>query len=164
MKFAFVLLFFLIPQLGWQTYVDSLGKFKIAYPDDWITKNNHNSIVFISPKENDNDSFQENVNIILQDLSNNRMTLDQYTSLTEKQVQEHLGSSAIKSIMDRTLAGVRAKELIFDMNYKGANLKVRQDWFIKNNIAYLFTYTAETSQYDGYSKMANQIVASFKFL
>ena len=81
------------PQTKWLTYTDAANKFTINYPDKWVKKNNVNAIVFLSPKESDKDLFQENANLMLQDLSQKPMNLEQYTELTKKQVTDNLGAS-----------------------------------------------------------------------
>ncbi len=150
-------------QTKWLKYTDDTNKFTINYPDKWERKNNTNAIIFLSPKENDKDVFQENVNLMLQDLSKHSMSLEQYTELTQKQIVDNLGASAIVSLKSITLAGQQAKEFIYYMNYQGRHLKLKQYWFIKGNIAYLFSYTAEPSQYQIYESTATDVIRSFKF-
>src|SRR6218665_214771 len=115
------------------------------------------------PKRGVQDLFQENVNLTLEDLSQKRMNLEQYTEVTKKQIIDNLGSSAIISLKSTTLAGQQAKEFIYDMNYQGRSLKLKQYWFIKGNIAYLFSYTAEPSKYGKYESTATEMIQSFKF-
>jgi hypothetical protein len=50
------------------------------------------------------------------------------------------------------------------MKYGQLSLKVKQYWFIKNNKAYLLTYTAEESKYDEYEDVATEMMMSFKFV
>jgi len=151
------------PQTKWLIYTDSTNKFKINYPNKWVKKNNVNAIVFLSPKESDKDLFQENVNLMLQDLSQKPMTLEQYTELTKKQIIDNLGASAIVSLKNATIAGQQGKEFVYDLNYQGRHLKLKQYWFIKGNIAYLFSYTAEASEYDNFESTATEMILSFKF-
>lgn len=151
------------PQTKWLTYTDAANKFTINYPDKWVKKNNVNAIVFLSPKESDKDLFQENANLMLQDLSQKPMNLQQYTELTKKQVTDNLGASAIVSLKNATIAGQQGKEFVYNMNYQGRSLKLKQYWFIKGNIAYLFSYTAEPSEYGKYESTATEMIMSFKF-
>lgn len=151
------------PHTKWLTYKDATNKFTINYPDKWVKKNNVSSIMFLSPKENDKDLFQENVNIMLQDVSQKSMKLEQYTELTKKQVIDNLGASAIVSLKSTTIAGQQGKEFVYNLNYQGRSLKLKQYWFIKGNIAYLFSYTAEPSEYDKYESIATEMIKSFKF-
>lgn len=150
--------------INWRTYTDSLNHFKINYSDKWVKQNTNGAIAFLSPKEGESDLFQENVNIMFQDLSKQPINLDQYTEITRKQVLENLGSSAIVSLKDATLAGQKAKEFVYNMEYNGRKLKMKQYWFIKSETAYILTYTSEPSQYEKYEDIATETMQSFKFL
>jgi len=113
--------------------------------------------------------FQENVNVMIQDLSNQPMTLEEYTTLTKQQITQALGSTAIISVNDINFAGQNAIEMIYGMpkNSKvnrNFNLKLWQIWFVKDNKAYLFTYTAEQVEYDNYLDVAKQTIDSFKLI
>lgn len=147
----------------WLTYTDNVNHFTLKYPETWIKKSGVNMIAFLSPRENEKDSFQENVNLLLQDLSQQKMNLEQYTALTRKQIIDNFGASAIVSTKPTTFAGQQSEEFIYNMNFQGRQLKIRQYWFIKNNLAYLFTFTAEPSQYSKYESLAMEIINSFKF-
>ena len=161
-----ILLFLLLScssPINWQTYTDKINHFTIKYPDGWEQRTAVNTVGFLSPREDDKDLFQENVNLMLQDLSQKPMTVDQYTELTKKQVIDNLGASAIISLKNITLSGQQAKEFVYNMDYQGRNLKVKQVWFIKGNTAYLFTYTAHKDKYEEYLDLGTQTINSFKF-
>ena len=49
------------------------------------------------------------------------------------------------------------------MAYNGIPLKMKQYWFIKENTAYLFTYTAEVTRYADYEAVATDVMKSFTF-
>jgi len=69
-------------------YKDPYGQFTIKYPAEWEAMQDYGgaAVVFASPQENALDADRENVNIVIQDLSANPMTLDQYTELAIKQI------------------------------------------------------------------------------
>ncbi len=100
---------------------------------------------------------------MLQDLTQQPMNVEQYTELTKKQVTDNLGASAIVSLKSTTLAGQQGKEFIYNMSYKEKTFKVKQYWFIKGKLAYLFTYTAEPLEYEKYESIASDMINSFKF-
>jgi len=145
------------------TYTNSLNKFNLRYPELWQNQTGVNAVAFLSPKESDQDAFQENVNLMLQDLTQQPMDLNQYTELTRQQVAQFAGNEAIVSLKDATIGGQPCKEFIFTMAYNGRDLKLKQYWFIKGQTAYLFTYTAETTQYASYESMATDLMKSFSF-
>jgi hypothetical protein len=100
--------FVVFSQIGWKNY--SENKFSLKYPDSWVVRTSNGAIFFTSPKINSNDSFQENVNLMQQDLSGSPMTLEQYTELTRKQVVDNLGNSAIVSLTNK-------KERFYTLSY-----------------------------------------------
>ncbi|NOY48320.1 MAG: hypothetical protein GXO84_09040 [Chlorobi bacterium] len=149
---------------SWDTYTDKANSFSIQYPNNWTKEIRGSSIVFLSPLNGQGDLFKENVNVMLQDLSQQELSLEDYTEITRKSVITNLGKQSIVSLKDVTLKEVAAKEFIYKMNLNGNNLKIKQYWFIQNKKAYLFTYTAEPSKFNDYEAVASKIVESFKFL
>lgn len=163
MKILFIIFTACSTTINWLTYTDDINHFSIKYPDKWIKRLSNGSIAFLSPKEGNKDIFQENVNLMLQDLTQQPMNVEQYTELTKKQVTDNLGASAIVSLKSTTLAGQQGKEFIYNMSYKEKTFKVKQYWFIKGKLAYLFTYTAEPLEYEKYESIASDMINSFKF-
>jgi hypothetical protein len=149
--------------IDWLTYTDKVNHFNIQYPEEWAKQTVPNAIAFLSPKENKNDVFQENVNLMLQDISQQPINIEQYTEITKKQITKNAGDSAIISLKSVVLAGQKSKELIYKVKYQGRDLKFKQYWFIKEQTVYLFTYTAEPDQYEKYEKTATEIIQSFTF-
>jgi hypothetical protein len=49
------------------------------------------------------------------------------------------------------------------MNYYGTQLKLKQMWFVKNNAAYLITYTAAEAEFNKYEPLATTLMNSFTF-
>ena len=143
------------------------NNYEISYPKSWIKQQKGLTTLFLSQKENEKDLFQENVNTMVQDLSKQPMTLEEYTNLTKQQITQALGANSIVSIKDLNFAGQQAKEMVYNipknpMQGSNLNLKIRQVWFIKDSKAYLITYTAESSEYDNYLGTAKGIFDSFK--
>jgi serine/threonine-protein kinase len=155
------LLLCLIP--GWLTYTDPTNKYSMQYPKEWSQKAQNNAILFLSPKEDAQDQFQENVNIMLQDLSSQPMTLEQYTEMSRQQLVQTFGANSILSQGNTTIAGQKAQYMVYNFSYQGRHLKIKGVWFIKGKTAYLFTYTAEPSQYAKYEQTATEIINSFSF-
>jgi hypothetical protein len=155
--------FFCLAIPGWLTYTNTANKFTINYPKEWVHKDVSNTIAFLSPRDGESDTFQENVNLMLQDLSQQPMNLEQYTALSKKQIIENSGASAILSQGTKILAGQKAVEMVYNMNYQGRPLKIKQYWFIKNKTAFLFTYTAEPAKYARYEETATSVINSFTF-
>ena len=123
----------------------------------------NNAVAFLSPRASARDDFQENVNLMLQDLPAQPMTLEQYTELSKKQITDGYGANAVVSQGAKTIGGQKAVQLIYNMTYKGRPLKIKQFWFIRGKTAWLFTYTAEPAQFTKYEEAATSIINSFTF-
>lgn len=151
----------------WNNYVSTQNKFETSYPGTWTKKDGNNFVSFLAPSEGSMDLFQENINITVQDLSKQPMTLDGFTKLSKDQVVSLLGQSAMLSLTNKICYGQSCAEMVYVMAknpVKSINLdlKIKQIWFIKSNKAFVLTYTAETSRFNNYLGIADKILSSFK--
>lgn len=141
---------------------------RIKYPEDWGKIENQPgvAVIFLSPKETDLDVFQENVNIVVQDLSKDPMTLKNYTDLAIRQLQVVFKRSM--KVVESTptlLAGQSGYKFVYqgaDEKNPNLNIKIMHVWCIKNNKAYQFTYAALVSSFDRYLKTVNTMLGSFR--
>lgn len=151
-------------QTGWLEYTDSNYNFKLQYPATWSSGAEQGMLIFKTAKDGTEDNFQENVNVIIQDLSAQPMTLAEFTKLSLDQYGEMGETVQIVSIDDAKLAGIAAKKAIVKMNYYSLPLKLKQLWFIKDNKAYMLTYTALETTYSAFENDATQLMMSFEFI
>ena len=122
--------------------------------------------VFLSPLENNSDAFQENLNIIIQDLSEEPMTLAEYTELSIGQAQEYRTDETDFDSIATTLDGIDAHKITYTgyNPYTGQTLKHMQVWTIKDNTAYILTYTAEIDKYNNFLDDAQEMINSFEII
>jgi hypothetical protein len=151
----------LIP--GWLTYTDKTYNYSIDYPQEWVKTSISEVTAFMIPKDGPNDKFQENVNVLIQDLSGHPMTLDQYTELTRNQITQNFGDSALISMQPATVAGQNAEVAIYNFKYQSRELKIKQYWLVKSQRAFVVTYTAVPDQFTRYDSTATQVMNSFRF-
>jgi hypothetical protein len=163
MKTTFFLLLFVCTSAPWKTYTDATNHFAIDYPETWEQQEKNGILVFLSPLEGSGDTFRENVNLLLQTLTDEVKTMDQYTVLTKQQVIDQAGEKAIVSLKDVKLGAHPAKEFIYNATFNGRSLKVKQYWFIKGKSVYLFTYTADPLSFDKYEGPSTALIRSFRF-
>jgi hypothetical protein len=148
---------------GSLVYVDKLNNFSMDYPGDWKKAGTPNGVAFLSPKEDTTDIFQENVNLLIQDLADQPMTLEQFNAYNKKQLNDNIGASANFSMQPATLAGQNAEIAYWNMTYQGVPLKIEQYWFVKGKKAYVFTYTAQPAKFSKYESIAIRLIKSFRF-
>jgi hypothetical protein len=150
-------------QTGWLEFTDTQNHIKMRYPDTWTAGTEQGILIFKSPLADAADKFQENVNVVLQDLSSHPMTLEEFTTLSVEQYKQMKGTVEFISISDVTLAGQKTKKAVLKMNYYGTQLKLKQMWFVKNKAAYLITYTAAEAEFANYEPLATTLMNSFTF-
>lgn len=143
-------------------------EYTISYEQSWQLKIPQKNLVqFFSNKENEKDTFQENFNVIIQDLSGQNMTIDSYSDLTIGQITNAIGKESILEFKDVEVQGTNGKEIIYKMPISSPTgqreeLKLKQRWFIKADKAYLLTFTAKKDTYSKYIETAEQMFNSFK--
>ena len=94
--FAFIILSLVAcSSFNWDVHIDKANRYSVQYPNDWAKEIRGNSILFLSPLNGSGDRFKENVNLMLQDLSQQPVTLEQYTDITKESVIANLGKQAI---------------------------------------------------------------------
>ena len=149
------------------TYTNAQWHYSIKYPYSWKKRENRRTGVaaFVSPKESDLDVFQENVTIVVQNLSAKPMTLKAYSDLATKQVGM-VFRQGIKVIESQPTYA--ANQTAYKFVYEGTdtknptlNLKAMYVWFIKDNIAYQFNYTALASKFDKYLPVVEKMLGTF---
>lgn len=155
---------------GFLTYTDATYKISLIYPKDWEKKVGKMGTVvaFLSPPENASDEFRENVNIVIEDISSQPMTLDEYTNLSLNQLDQFVQNPNILESSEDTLSGIRAYRLVYtgemESNGNVYALKWLQVYTIKNNKVYMFTYTSAEDSYSDYLDSVEEMIDSFEIM
>ncbi len=159
------------------TYDNPTYGIRIKYPSDW-TKSEQvggSVVVFLAPKENLSDVFQENVNVLVQDLSTRPMTLSEYTNLSIDQISQNIFDANIIDSSATTLDGNPAHKVVYTGTavkvaiYVGGiqgeyRLKWMQIWTIKDNKVYIISYAARVDKFSEFSDTTNQMISSFEVI
>lgn len=150
--------------ISYKDYVNQNFNIKLSYPSDYKTKEGYMGAVvfFLSPIENPNDSFQENLSVMVQDLSGQSLTLNDFSQLNLKQIETIVTNAKIISSKETTLAGKPGYEVIYSGQQGKYNLKWRQLWTIVDNKAYIISSTSEEARFDNYFETFNKMADSFE--
>ena len=148
------------------SYQSSAHNFKIKYPEKWEKQELQNPVindvvVFIAPKKNTADAYQEQITISIEDLPK-PMSLDEYNQSSLKQIKTNFTDVKILEETPKTIANHRGYTVVFDDKDGQTNTKKMQTWTLMNNKAYVITYTAEKSEYSQYLKTAENMMNSFE--
>lgn len=147
---------------GWTPYYHQ--DYTIVYPSDWEldTSGQSNTALFLfSPLADEKDAFRENVNLIIQDLSQNPLTMDQYIKLTENQIAS-MGSMYLQK-NDRKKAGNKHfHHLVYSGDHSGFDLVFEQYIWVVNKEAFVLTFTCEEKTRDRYKDIGQKVLNSFR--
>ena len=138
--------------------------FAIKYPGTWRVDTSGTmgtEWVIFSPLENENDKFSENVNVLIQPLAGLNIDMNKYRDISERQLASAVTDGKIyESTIGKTENGERYK-IVYSMLQGTFRLKILSYCYIKNEKAYLVTFTAELDKYDRYRKTGEAVLHSF---
>ena len=144
-------------------YEDSVYGIKIKYPKGWTIREQAKGTVvaFVSPKDKEIDAFQENVNILVQDLKNQPNDLQQYSMTAVRQLTRTFKNITVLDSKEVTWAGRPAYR--FEYMVKAEfDLRLLHLWTIENGKAYMLTYSADADHYKDYIKVVERMIRSFE--
>ncbi|WGV28056.1 serine/threonine-protein kinase [Halotia branconii] len=121
-----------------------------------------NLVKFVSPKQGDSDPYQENVNLIVQDLPENNQDLEQFTKFFLDGIKLSNANTKIIEEGKTQIANRPAYRIVYTLEEEGINIKRLQVWMVKNNKAYIITYTADVRKYSEYLSIAQTMIKSFE--
>lgn len=105
------------------------------------------------------DDFSENINLMIQNLGVLKYDLNQFIVLSEKQITA--SGKLVESIRKKE-NGQEYHVLVFEAQMNGFDLKFLQYDYVKNDKAYVLTYTAKREEFENYRKEMEKVMNSFK--
>jgi serine/threonine-protein kinase len=151
---------------GYITYENPTYNIKMQYPS-YLTKQEESSgdvVFFLSPQNTTTDAFPANLNILVQNISSQPMSLDEFTNQSIIQIGEMVPDYAISDSRKATLA----KEDAYLLSYTGTQGLLKLKWMsvytIKNDTLYLITYTAGADKFLNYLPTVNKMLDSFEIM
>ena len=166
MRLHFSLIFLFLFSVGFSQKQEldaiiNVAAYSIKYPSVWkidTTGRNGTAFYLFANKEGRNEIFGENVNLLIQDLQGMHLDLKQYTEISENQIKS-FGTIIESKLITRN--SIEGQSVIYEGTFKDYHLKFRQYYFLKNDKAYILTYTAKSDTYDSYIETAEAIMATF---
>lgn len=147
---------------GWETL--DAENFTVQYPSTWQLDRSGQmgtSFILFSPKDSENDKFKENANLLIQDLPTQNFTLDQYAEASVEQIRT-LVTNATLIESTRMRSGEEEFHKIIFLGDQGVyHLRFEQHVLIRQNKAYVLTFTCEADKFVDYSATATKLLNSF---
>jgi hypothetical protein len=152
-----------ISMTDWQ-FLDESG-YSIQYPQDWdLNKSGQMGMSFIllSKQTSQQDNFQENVNLLIQDLKGQNINLEKFTEISVGQIKTMVTKGKLIESKKLSGNGNEFQSVIYTGVQGNYKLKFEQYYWIKNDKAYILTLTCELDQFKKYKSTGEKILNSFK--
>ncbi len=159
----------LAQETTWSNYTTDDSTLSITYPTNWEIvedkKNDENQtndiIVFLSPKENPEDLFQDNivVNILM---SKNNFTINESINtqdIVQKLVNQNQGFR-FDNISTIHIDNINktAESITYSFENAGLLFKTKQIFLTINNNIYIFSLLAEQKEFDKYTLIFDKML------
>lgn len=154
-----------ISQHQFEVYKNEFQGIAIKYPAQWIVDEKTKGVVvsFIAPKENDLDIFQENVNIVIQDIPDTKMDIKGFSETAITSIKSVFRNALVDvESVPMSLAGYPAHKYVYILKAPQMELKLMHVWLIKGLNVYQITYTAFASQFEKYEGDVKRMIRSFR--
>jgi len=137
----------------------------IQYPSNWELNNsgeNNLKFIILSPQSSDSDEFRENVNLNVQNIKGMGIDLDSYVSLSIDQISVLINNSEM--LVSKRIKTKKSEyhQFVYNGDFENLSLTFYQYCWVKQDKAYVLTFTAENSEYEEYKNKAEKIMNSFK--
>ncbi|MBI2546681.1 DcrB-related protein [Candidatus Woesearchaeota archaeon] len=144
-------------------YFNAQYGIELQYPSDWIKVEEGiaPAIVVFARQETGTDVFIENVNVVVQQLTE-PYTLEEYSALALDSVGQMIQGYKLAGYSDATVAGNPGKKLEYTSTTDAETVAFMQVWTIKENNVYVITYAAGTDDYATHKPTIQKIITSLK--
>lgn len=163
-KIKIVLLLFIVTV---STFAQKNNEYKtddflVEYPKNWRldTSGQMNSTFILFSELKEEDLLNENINLLIQDLTNQGFTMKSYAKLSENQIKKMVPDGVI--IKSKFSENKEHYEMIWSGIVSGRKLKFKQYFFLKGEKVYVLTLTTLPETYEEYISIGNEILNSFK--
>lgn len=157
---------------NFEKYINFNYDIEIMYPLNWERVESYDSpegisiVQFLSPKENDNDQFQENLNIELVDTSSTpNTTPNEYIEQTSQYFKDKLPNYKVIESASTLLQGNPAYKLVkkFTSPIDQEETQNLEIVTIIDDKLYKISYNAKANKYDQYLPAIQKMMTSLKF-
>jgi hypothetical protein len=151
-----------VDSIGWKVF--STADYSIKYPQDWELNSRGvlgASFFLMSPFEDEQDRFKENVNLIVQDLNGVEIDLDKYIQISEEQVRTAIANSSLLESKRVGNGNEGFHQLVFLGDQGNFHLRFEQYYWMYNKKAYVLTLTCEQKMIAPLNEVGQNILKSF---
>ena len=142
----------------------STDKFSIQYPNDWILnaeKKLGMEFILLAPSLGEDDKFNENLTLAIEDLSGYEVELEDYVSIALSQINKVVIDGKVIYNQPKTKNGLPFYHTICSGTQGNTDFKYDQYYWIIDEKAYIMTFTCPVITFDQYQALGEMIMDSF---
>ncbi len=148
---------------NWELFDDS--NFSIQYPDTlklFVSEKKDKGFTFYSTETSDGEKVVESINLNIDNIEGSNYNLDAYMNLVESQIKRGVREGIIIESTRVSIGNFVYHKLVYSVKIGSNSLKWVQYYRIKDDKAYVITFTCEETQYETYANIAAKIMQTFK--
>jgi len=138
--------------------------YSIQYPLNWKFDQSgqmKTSFIIFSELTSGEDQFRENINLIIEDLTEHNLDLNKYVEISENQIKTQINKSKILLSERLKAHNKEYHKVIYKGKNSSLNLKFEQYIWVEGSNAYILTLTCEIDQFDTFQEIGEKILNSF---
>lgn len=146
-----------------ETY--STDDYRIAYPEDWTQVDENElgiELILRSPKHGDTDDFLENVNLVRENLGDDKISLKQYAKAAKKQVEATFKDLEFGEDELLNSNGTKSYRINYTSTFGPYKLHLVQQIWIHDGQAFLLTFSSKVEEFEAYQEIGFAILNSFE--
>lgn len=143
-----------------ENYTSTMLGIEIGYPKTWSVQEEGRGVYFISPKTDSADTIRENINVLVEDLTD-KIDLAEYTTSALSQVAA-LDNYALQNDTKSRVGTLPGHMITYQATIEGHTMQFQQAWTVKDDRAYLITLAAAPETFENYRAVFNRMAKSFK--
>ena len=152
----------------YETYNNEEFGISFSYPSSWTEKPDPNEgilAIFYAPQQDGSDTFAENFNVAVEELSSSSYPLDVYSDIALDQLKSSFQNFRIEHLnANSSLSGYPAYYIDYTYTTPTAQgimkLKNLQIWTMVDDKAYTFTFGAQPSEFESYIPTIDKVIDS----
>lgn len=141
---------------------------KIKFPKTWeLDSMQEGSFVvsFKSPAENDSDEFAESLNITIENLGAEPVTIQEYTTASFTIIAAGFPDIEVVESGSLEISGLVANKIVYTATMEGKKMEAMNVWIIDGqNRAHVLTFLGEAKNYAKYKDIVDFMARSYEIL
>lgn len=153
-----------VPPTTLQLHQSKEGNFTVQLPADWEVRTGFmgTDVLALAPYQKNPEQFRENVSVLVVKLDQ-PLPAKEYYDLNLQGLQKLLTNYKLEQSEAVTIDGVDALKLVYTHQMGEIKAKVTQFLLLKDNKAYVITFSAEPDNFNKLLPQIDEVIKSFHF-